>query len=38
MKTRMRRDVVVRRTSITASAGILAALTALTACGPVQMG
>jgi hypothetical protein len=34
----MRRDVVVRRTSITASAGILAALTALTACGPVQMG
>ena len=38
MKTRMRRDVAVRRTSITASAGILAALTALTACGPVQMG
>ena len=38
MKTRMRRDVVVRRTSITASAGILAALTALTACGSVQMG
>jgi SurA-like N-terminal domain len=38
MKTRMRRDVVVRRTSITASAGILAALTALTACGTVQMG
>jgi len=34
----MRRDVVVRRTSITASAGILAALTALTACGTVQMG
>jgi hypothetical protein len=29
---------MVRRTSITASAGILAALTALTACGPVQMG
>jgi SurA N-terminal domain len=38
MKTAMRRDIVVRRTSITASAGILAALTALTACGPVQMG
>ena len=34
----MRRDVAVRRTSITVSAGILAALTALTACGPVQMG
>ena len=29
---------MVRRTSITASAGILAALTALTACGPVQVG
>ena len=29
---------MVRRTSITASAGILAALTALTACGTVQMG
>jgi hypothetical protein len=28
----------MRRTSITASAGILAALTALTACGTVQMG
>jgi len=34
----MRRDVAVRRTSITASAAILAALTALTACGTVQMG
>jgi hypothetical protein len=38
MKINVRRDIVVRRTSITASAGILAALTALTACGPVQMG
>jgi len=38
MKIRMGRDIVVRRTSITVSAGILAALAALTACGPVQMG
>jgi len=38
MKTRMRRDVAVRRIPITASLGILAALTALTACGPVQVG
>jgi hypothetical protein len=38
MKTAMRRDIAVRRTSITACAGILAALTALTACGTVQMG
>jgi hypothetical protein len=29
---------VVRRTSITVTAGILAALAALTACGPVRMG
>ena len=34
----MRRDVVVRRTSIIVTAGMLAALAALTACGPVQMG
>jgi hypothetical protein len=34
----MRRDVVVRRTSIIVTAGILAALAALTACGPVRMG
>ena len=38
MKIRMGRDIVVRRTPITVSAGILAALAALTACGPVQMG
>jgi hypothetical protein len=35
---RVRRDVVVRRTSITVTAGILAALAGLTACGPVRMG
>lgn len=34
----MRRDAAVLRTSITATAAILAALAALTACGPVQMG
>jgi hypothetical protein len=34
----MRRDVVVRRTSITVTAGILAALTAVTACGTTRMG
>jgi hypothetical protein len=33
-----RKDVVVLRTSITVAAGSLAALAALAACGPVQMG
>ena len=35
---RVRRDVVVLRTSITVTAGVLAALAVLTACGPVRMG
>lgn len=35
---RMRRDVVVLRTSITVTAAVLTALAGLTACGSVQMG